>query len=70
MLSHHGHRINHWECEQISEKWAEISSNQFEEDGYYQAILAANIASGIFVQSSETMRTTCRIRLMGTKVYT
>ena len=53
MLNHHGHYINYWECEQIDTKWAEMSLNQFEEEGgYYQAILPSNIASGAFVQSA------------------
>ena len=53
MLNHHGHCINYWECEQIDTKWAEMSLNQFEEEGgYYQAILPSNIASGTFVQSA------------------
>ena len=52
-VKHHGHCINYWECEQSDTKWAEISLNQFEEeDGYYQAILPSNIASGAFVQSA------------------
>ena len=53
LLNHHGHYINYWECEQSDAKWADISLNQFEEDdGYYQAILPSNIASGTFVQSA------------------
>ena len=52
-VKHHGHCINYWECEQSDTKWAEISLNQFEEeDGYYQATLPSNIASGTFVQSA------------------
>ena len=53
ILNHHGHCTNYWECEQIDTKWAEMSLNQFEEEGgYYQAILPSNIASGTFVQSA------------------
>ena len=53
MLNHHCHCINYWECEQSDTKWAEISLNQFEEEGgYYQAILPSNIASGAFVRSA------------------
>ena len=71
MLSHNGYCVNYWECEQIDTKWAEMSLNQFEEEGgYYQAMLPSNIASGTLVQSArQTMQTTCRIALMGTKVY-
>ena len=53
MLNHHGHCINHWECEQSDTKQAEIRLNQFEEeDGYYQATLRSKIVSGTFVQSA------------------
>jgi len=53
MLNQHGHFINYWECERINTKWPDMSLNQFEEeDGYYQAILPLNIASGAFVQSA------------------
>ena len=53
MLNHHGHCVSYSECEQIDTKWAEMSLNQFEEeDGYYQAILPSNVASGTFVQSA------------------
>ena len=53
MLNHNGQCINYWECEHSDTKWAEISLNQFEEeDGYYQATLPSNIASGTFVQSA------------------
>lgn len=53
MLNHHGHCVSYWECEQIDTKWSEMSLNQFEEeDGYYQAILPLNVASGTFVQSA------------------
>ena len=72
MLNHNGQCINYWECEHSDTKWAEISLNQFEEeDGYYQATLPSNIASGVHLcKVLQTMQTTCRIALTGTKVYT
>ena len=72
MLNHNGQCINYWECEQSDTKWTEISLNQFEEEyGNYQATLPSNIASGVHLcKVLQTMQTTCRIALTGTKVYT
>ena len=62
-LNHHGHCINYWECEQSDIKLAEISLNQFEEeDGYYQATLPSNIASGSFMQGELIQRTWVSLR--------
>ena len=53
MLNHHGHCVDYWECEEVDPKWAEMRSNQFEEeDGFYKAIPPSNIASGTFAQSA------------------
>ena len=72
LLNHHGHCINYWECEKIDTKWAEMSLNQFEEGkvDIIKQFFLRTLRVVHLCKVLQTMQTTCRVALMGTKVYT